>query len=701
MRGSMPLKVAFVVPPTVNLNTPYAAAPRLVGWLRHLGHEAVPIDLSLELFLRVFSRRGLERMFAEVDASRLNASQGRVWAARDQYIRIIDDAVAVTQLRDLSATTRIAQGSLIPRGPRTGADVASPGMWGVTDFARYRVSLMFLDLIEFFQSTVSPHVGLTSYASSLAESPSSFDPLAFELSRAPTAYTDMLAEIMAERMPADVDLVAITCPFPGNLVGSLLVGQWLATHRPAAKRAFGGGFPSTELRSLTEPHVFDYFDYVVLDDGELPLRQICARLTGDGAAPLHNTFTREAGHVVFSDSAVSPVPFGDLPPPTYRGFELDRYVHMIYVSSPVQRANDGPWLKLTAAHGCYWKRCTFCDITLPYIADYDPMPASRLADHMDALHAETGLSGFHFTDEAAPPGLLTELALELVRRGRNYHWWGNVRYDRAFEPDRCKLLAAAGMMLVTGGIEIANDAVLEKIDKGITVAQVTKVLQAFAEARIATHAYLIYGFPGETLQDTINGLETIRQLVSAGLLVNGVYHQLSATAHAPLAKKPQLFQIRLREPKFKGFARNFLPFDYEDGVPRSRAVHHALGLALDNFRRGLHLDAPVLEWFEGLQVPPPTVAPDFVAETMKQPHPGWRERERMCWLGGEPTWTRGQLTVRTSDGEVRSFTASRDAANNLERCHPRRWVEGRPPSRRDFDSIAWAEPFRVHGLVLV
>ncbi|MCA9674606.1 MAG: radical SAM protein [Kofleriaceae bacterium] len=696
----MALTIAMVVPPSVNLNTPYAAAPRLAGWLRHLGHTVVPIDVSLELFLRVFSRDGLDRMFAAVDPAALTLDQAVVYRNRDQYLKIIDDAIAVVQLRDLAATTRIVQGGMIPLGPRGQRSVAAPGTWGTTDFARYRVSLMLLELMEFFKATVNPHFGLTDYAASLAASPSSFDPVAAELARPPDAYVTMLEEVAAALVPADLDLVCITCPFPGNLVGALRLGAWLGAHRPGVARALGGGFPSTELRELAEPRVFDHVDYVVLDDGELPLRQLCARLEGHDA-PLHNTFTRDAGRVVFAGATQPALPFGDLPPPSYAGFAMRRYVHMVYVSSPVQRANDGPWLKLTAAHGCYWKQCTFCDITLPYIADYDPMPASRLADQMDALHAETGLSGFHFTDEAAPPALLVELALELLRRGRNYHWWGNVRFDRAFEPDRCRLLAAAGMILVTGGIEIASDAVLAKIVKGVSVVQVIKVLQALAAAGIAAHAYLIYGFPGETVQDTINGLEIIRQLVAAGLLDNAVYHQLSVTAHAPLGRTPELFPIRLREQPFGGFARNFLPFAYTDGVPRSRAVHEALGLALDNFRRRLHLDAPVQEWFTGLDVPAPTVAPDFVAQTMAGPHPGARDRDRLCWLGGEPTWSRGLVTVRASSGETCTIAAPRAAADNLRRCHPSHWPDGRPPSRRDLEPAGWFEPFRAHGLVRV
>ncbi len=695
------MRIALVVPPTVNLNTPYAAVPRLAGWLRHLGHHVVPVDLSLELFLKLFSRNGLTRMFAAIDPSTLNADNALIYSNRERYIRIIDDAVAVLQLRDMSATTQIVRGGLLPLGPRGISAGARPGVWGNTDFARFRVSVMLLELMDFFKSTISTHFGLSDYAAQMSELVVSFDPIAAELERTPNPYVEMLNELCAERFSDDLDLVAITCPFPGNLLGSMLVGKWLGVHRPTVKRALGGGYPSTALRELSDPRVFDYTDYVVIDDGELPLHQICARLQGRDES-LHDTFLREpSGRVTFCRSTITPPKFSEYPAPSYAGLALDRYVHMVYLSSPVQRANDGPWLKLTAAHGCYWKQCTFCDIHLPYIADYDPMPASRLADQMDALHEETGLSGFHFTDEAAPPALLVNLSLELLRRGRNYHWWGNIRYDSAFEPDRCKLLAAAGMILVTGGIETASDPVLEKIQKGVTVAQLVKVLQALTEGGIATHAYLIYGYPGETVQDTINGLEVIRQLMKARILDNGVYHQLSVTAHAPLGRKPELFGVRLREQPFRGFAKNYLPFDYLDGVKRPRAMHEALSVALDNFRRQLFLDAPIVEWFPNLVVPEPSIEPDFVVKTMQQPHPGAKQRDRLCWLGGEATWSRGQLAARSASGEMFTITATRETADNLNRCRPDRWSESKPPTRQEFASADWFEPLRRFGLVAV
>lgn len=700
----MGLKIAMVVPPAVDLNTPYAAAPRLAGWLRHLGHEVVPLDLSLEMFLRVFSPAGLARMFDAIDPAAVANEYRSVYMNRDRYLRVINDAVAVLQQRDMAAVYRITVGSYLPEGPHfSRPDVVlsrqQAGVWSHGDLARHLASVMFADLTELFKTTITPHFGTHRYAHKLGWTSASFDPLAEELART-NVYVEMLRELAGELVPKDLDLACFTCPFPGNLMGALILGQWMAEARPKAKRALGGGFPSTELRELEDPRVFDYMDYVVLDDGEIPLRQICAQIEG-GDAPLHNTYVREGSAVKFHKGAYEPIKFEDYPTPSYDGFPLRKYIHFIYRENIVQRASEGTWLKLTAAHGCYWKKCTFCDISLPYIADYEPMPAQRLADHMDRLHAETGLSGFHFTDEAAPPSLLINLAIELLRRKRSYHWWGNIRYDSAFEPDRCKLLAAGGLIMVTGGIETASDPVLEKIKKGVTVTQLVKVLQAFSEAGIGTHGYLMYGFPGETPLDAINGLEVLRQLLRANMLHSGFYHQLSVTTHAPLGRKPELFNIRLKPHPSQGFARNQIPFEYMDDVLRSEQIFDRLIEAMEWYQRGRALDAPVLDFFKGIPMPMPTVAESFVEETVKLPHPNAKARNRLVWLGGVPSWSRGQLSVRAQDGNMYTRAAPSWLAENLRRCHPDHWVGEQPPARSDFESPDWYESFRWGGLLLV
>jgi hypothetical protein len=657
--------------------------------------------------LRLNSRKTLERLFAAVDPAKIIGDTDDVYANRDRYLRIIDDVIAFLQGRDPSLAHRFARGGFLPEGPSFRRELPNAqslqkifGPFAKLDQARYLASLMIFELAELFRQTISPHYMCTSYGEKLLDSRPGFDAILGELVRPSNVIEDVLFELCDELLPAKLDLVCLTCPFPGNLIGSLLIGKWVREHRPGAKRALGGGYPSTELRQLADPRVFDYVDYVTIDDGELPLSQMCARIGGDEKAPLHKTFTREDGRVVYHESKCATPRFREIPTPDYAGFDLSRYIHLIYSRNPISRIqNEGTWLKLTAAHGCYWKKCTFCDIHLPYISEFDPLSGIELADQMDAMHAQTGVSSFHFTDEAAPAPLLVNLALELLRRDRSYQFWGNIRFDPGFTPDRCRLLAAAGMIAVTGGIEIASDELLPKIAKGITIPQVVKVLQAFAGARILTHAYLIYGFPGERLQDTMNSLEILRQLVGAGVLNSGYFHCFSATAHSPIGRDPELFGIKVKGPKFNGFAHNVLEFDYADDTPHAEWIYNGLAAAIHAYACGEHLARDVRSWFNP-GMPAPTVSPTLVADLMRSPHPDARQ-DRLCWIGGTPRWENGMLAVSCERGEMYTAAVPRALADGLLRCHPPEWRDRGAPRREEFEQAEWFEEMRSRGLVLV
>ena len=703
----MGLKIAMVSPPTCDLNTPYAAAPRLAGWLRSLGHEVELLDLSLDLFLRVFSRPGLERLFGAIQPEAVTLDLEDTYQNRDRYLRIIDAVVAFAQGRDMTVSSRIIRGDYLPEGPRFRMDNAERrrnafGEFGGNDLARHLISYMFGDLVDLFARTISPHYGMTQYGEALAESRTSFDPIEATLRAPRNEIEKMILEMAAERIPEDVDLVCFTVPFPGMLLSTLLIGKWMEEHRPRAKRVIGGGYPSTELRSMSDARFFDYCDYLVLDDGETPLVQIGKRLGGEEAA-LIRTFTRDNGVVVYHDDGPKEAPrFRDLPAPDYKGVDFDKYIHVLYRRNHVSRLiSEGTWLKLTAAHGCYWKKCTFCDIHLSYIGDFDPASAVGLADQMDYLHEQTGRSGFHFTDEACPPSLLVKLALELLRRGRAYQFWGNIRYDTAFTPDRCRVLAAAGMVAVTGGIEIASDDLLPKIAKGITVHQVIKVLQAFHSAGIRTHAYLIYGFPGETAKDTVNSLELLRQMMHLGILQSAFYHKFTATVHSPIGKNPELFGIRLRGPEPQGFANYTREHELVVPEPRGHSIYQAVQGAVDSYARGEFFDRPVLSWFRTTDpMPPTTIEPDFVAKVMAEPGPEVKQSGQVCWLGGLPRWEKGLLSVACEDGEILTTPTPKWIADNLLLTHPTAWSKS-PPAPAQFERQDWFETFRRRGLVII
>jgi radical SAM superfamily enzyme YgiQ (UPF0313 family) len=628
------VKLLLVTPPMTQLNTPYPATAYLTGFLRQhearLGLEVSQADAALELFLRLFSRAGLQRVLGELRARAAELADGGdgddtddpddrdamppsiAWflAHGERCVATIDAVVQFLQGRDPGLALRIVGRELLPEGPRFDAIAEGPGAgdddplgWafgglGVTDRAKYLASLYVDDLADVIRDGIHADFALSRYGERLAASAPTFDLLHGALEGEPTLVDEMLDELAVELYARHrPDVVGLTAPFPGNVYGAFRIARALKAAAPAIRVVLGGGYVNTELRGLAEPRVFDYVDFVTLDDGEAPMLALLQHLRDPGA-PLLRTFVRRGGVVALvTDGAQSDVALRDAGTPTYAGLWLDRYVSLFEMLNPMHRLwSDGRWNKLTIAHGCYWKQCTFCDVTLDYIARYDRAPADLLVDRIEALIAETGQTGFHFVDEAAPPAALRALAERLLARNVVITWWGNVRFEKAFTPELVRLLARSGCVAVSGGLEVASDRLLALMKKGVTVEQVARVTRAFSDAGVMVHAYLMYGFPTETAQDTIDALERVRQLFAEGCVQSAFWHRFTATAHSPIGRAPELFGIRMRAAPPATFARNDVAFDDPTGCDHE---FFAAGLrkAVYNFMHGVGLDADPRSWF--------------------------------------------------------------------------------------------------------
>ncbi len=635
------MRVLLLLPPMTQLNAPYPATAFLTGFLRSRGVECAQADLALELVLRLFSRAGLERVQALCPA-----------LFTEHHLSTVEPVIRFLQGRDPTLALRIASRTYLPEGPRfaalshSGADEeellhAAFGNLGLQDKAKYLATLYLEDLADAVREGIDPRFELARYGEKLAVSAPSFAPLHQALSQPPTLVDQLLAELTEEKVRAFApDLVGLTAPFPGNVYGAFRIAQTVRRIRPEAALVLGGGYPNTELRALAEPRVFDYFDYVTLDAGEPAFLALMEhrRLSGGGAPELPHegcssgalspegrsthsphlckTFVREDGRVVFhSDPAIPALPHSATGTPTYDGLPLGRYLSVFDILNPMHRIwSDGCWNKLMVAHGCYWSKCSFCDTSLDYIERYSVAPADLLVDRMESLIRETGQTGFHFVDEAAPPALLKKLAERLIARKVTATWWGNIRFDTFFTPAVCRLLAESGCVAVTGGLEVAEDRLLALMQKGVSVAQVAQVTRNFTEAGLMVHAYLMYGFPTQTVRETVNALELVRQLFATGGLQSAHWHRFALTVHSPAYQQRKALGLTIGR-RWKGpFAQNEIPFTDATGVD-----HDMLGIglrkALYNFMHGLGLENDVRSWFPR-RVPAATVAPDYIAREL-------------------------------------------------------------------------------------
>jgi len=647
-------RLLLLTPPLTQLNTPYPATAYIKGFLVGRGYEVRQADLSIALVLRLFSKEGLTRVFDEIAAGNYDLSDNaqRMLRLRRRYEATVGPAIRFLQNKDLTLAPRICHGRFLPEASRFDnvADLETAfGTMGLTDQARHLATLYLEDLADLVKETVGPQFGLSRYAESLAMSATHFDPLHEALLAPPNLVDRMLLELLDELLlEYEPDIVGFTVPFPGNLYAALRLAQRLKQVRPQAVTVMGGGYPNTELRGLKEPRFFDYIDYLTLDDGEGPWLRLFDYLQGQlPQAELQRTFLRNAaGQVEYLNHPHPDVPHPEVGTPDYSDLPLTDYLSVIEVLNPMHRLwSDGRWNKLTVAHGCYWKRCSFCDVTLDYIGRYETAPATLLVDRIEQIVAQTGQTGFHFVDEAAPPLALRDLAIELLKRRVSISWWGNVRFEKTFTPDLCRLLAASGCIAISGGLEVASDRLLALMEKGVTLAQVARVTQGFTEAGILVHAYLMYGFPTQTAQETVDSLEVVRQLFEAGIVQSGYWHRFSMTAHSPVGKNPAKYQVAAIGPEPGPFAWNDLWHDDPLGADHE-TFGPGLAKSLYNYMHGVALREPLSFWFD-FKTPRPTVPRQLIGQALQEPQKpdATQPNRRLFWLGNVP-----ELSFKTTGG---------------------------------------------------
>ena len=609
-------RVLSLIPPMTQLNTPYPSTAYLTGFLRSQGVDAVQADVALALVLAFFTPEGLGKVrdcaLAQSEAER-SACVNYFLDHFERYQSTIAPMVAFLQGRDATLSHRIAGRGFLPEGPRFASlDVyeddgsGDPLAWafgalGQQDRARHLATLYLNDLADVLRDAVDSRFEFVRYAEQLAGSQATFEPLAQALGAAPTLVDTTLQaltlEVIAKHQP---QLVLLSVPFPGAVYAAFRMAQTIKAHHPQIRIGLGGGFVNTELRELTEPRVFDYVDFISLDSGERPLLALLEHLQGKRSVQrLVRTFVRnEAGAVQLMNWAEPDVPFENVGTPTWDGLPLDRYLSLLDMLNPMHRLwSDGRWNKLTVAHGCYWKKCSFCDVSLDYISRYETASATTLVDRIEHIVAETGQTGFHFVDEAAPPKALKALALELLRRKVHISWWGNIRFEKTFTPELAELLAQSGCIAMSGGLEVASDRLLNLMKKGVSVEQVAQVTKGFSDAGILVHAYLMYGFPTQTVQDTVDALEYVRQLFENGCIQSGFFHRFACTVHSPVGKNPEEYGVQLVPLPNVSFAKNDIAFMDPTGTDHD-TLGRGLKKAIYNYMHGIGVEQDVRAWFE-------------------------------------------------------------------------------------------------------
>ncbi|WP_396635071.1 B12-binding domain-containing radical SAM protein [Maribacter sp. R86514] len=721
----------LITPPFTQLNTPYPATAYIKGFLNTKSISSFQSDLGIEVILELFNKDTFQQLFNMAFSSDAIVTENcqRIYALRNDYLKTLDAVIFFLQGKNDTLARQLCTYNFLPQASRFQQldDLEwAFGNMGMQDKAKHLATLYLEDLSDFIVECIDPNFGFSRYAERLGRSANSFDELYNHLNEEPTFIDELTLKILKEQLEeVQPKLVCFSVPFPGNLYSAFRCAQFIKANYPDVKIAMGGGFPNTELRSLTDVRVFEFFDFITLDDGELPL-ELVHQYVVNGEGELKRAFVLEDGKVVYkNDSLRQDYKQQDVGTPDYADLQLGNYISVIEIANPMHSLwSDGRWNKLTMAHGCYWGKCTFCDISLDYIKIYEPVAASLLVDRVETLVEQTGESGFHFVDEAAPPSLMKAFALEVLKRNLTITWWTNIRFEKNFTQDLCYLLKASGCIAVSGGLEVASDRLLKLIDKGVTVEQVAQVTRNFTEANIMVHSYLMYGYPTQTIQETVDSLEMVRQLFELGIIQSGFWHQFALTAHSPVGLHPEEYGV-MPDLKTISFANNDIDFKDKTGVDHSK-FSFGLKKSLFNFMHGIGFDMSLQEWFD-FKIPPSTISADYIYNCLQQEMVlTTKSTAKIAWIGPMPitaervkkkkgmTWQQLDLVFHTNS-DLYEITVDRDKGewllSTLDKVKP----ENKPVSygqlKKDYETqledfeLFWYSKqvtgLRDHGLLVL
>jgi len=614
----MTTDILFLTPPLMQLNCPYPASMALAGYLQNKEFSVRQFDLSIELVNSIFTQKNISEIFERSMELRLKKQFRQMQVSQKQYITNIEGVLVFLKTPTKTGAIPICNDDFLPIGHRRMQIIDFENRVSkitLIEKAIWFATLFIEELADLIKEVDNPHFELIRYGEKLAVSLPEFQPLIDEVNLASGLVVDQMLQLLNEQIiETNPTVIAFTVPFPGNLLAALTCCKFIKHNFPTIKIAMGGGYVNTELRYLSDIRLFDYIDYLIFDDGEMPLTNLLSNIIYNKDELLIRTWQKIDNEIVKwnFDSKINHS-FNENTIPSYTDIQPKNYISLIETANPMHSLwSCGFWNKLTLAHGCYWAKCAFCDTNLDYISRYEPNSAVNIVNQMEAVMGQTKQNGFHFTDEAIAPALIRKVCEEIVKRKLTVRWWGNIRFEQNFTDELCELMKRAGCIAVSGGLEMVSTRLLQLINKGVSVESATVVLRNFRTHGIMVHCYLMYGFPTQTAQETVDALEIVRQLFKENLIQSGFWHRFAMTLYSDSGCNPIKYGVKKVDISKNSFANNELHFENPFDLQNDK-LGEGLNKALYNFLYKNGFELPINQWFD-FSVPKTTVRKTFVQE---------------------------------------------------------------------------------------
>ncbi len=302
--------------------------------------------------------------------------------------------------------------------------------------------------------------------------------------------SDPIWELVRERLRAwKPEVVGVHVKTPSWFAGRM-VGRLAKEVLPDSLTVCGGPHVScmpADVRNCRE------FDYGICGEGESPFVRLL-----ETSSPTERG--RIAGVISAQDEHADPGEGGDVAREfiddidtlSFAGWEalmdIERY----------DRLDLGA---VMTSRGCPF-RCRYCASHRTWKRKVRYRSPENVMAEVDYLTEKYGIRYIKFHDDTFTVNRPRIRAIcAMLSQRKNLRWSCTTRAD-CIDLELAKLMAASGCSSVSIGVESGSDRILELMEKGETSDTIRKACQCLNKAKIPFVAYIMVGYPTETVEES-------------------------------------------------------------------------------------------------------------------------------------------------------------------------------------------------------
>lgn len=210
----------------------------------------------------------------------------------------------------------------------------------------------------------------------------------------------------------------------------------------------------------------------------------------------------KTGEVVENENVPLIIDLDSLPFPDYVDFKLEKYNYFKTKTMPI-----------ITSRGCPYG-CNYCSVRLSMGQKFRARSPENILEEI-VYWVDKGYKNFEINDDCFSLDLdrakkICDLIVEKNLK-ITYQLYNGIRVDRVDE-ELLRKMKESGCVFVSFGVESGNQAIIDRIGKGIKLKQVTTAVKLTNKIGISNSANFIIGHPGETYETAMETLKFAENL---------------------------------------------------------------------------------------------------------------------------------------------------------------------------------------------